>query len=349
MKIHINARAGLGDTVYFLSIVQTLFKNIPSLNVSLICWNAGTELYGTIHKNIKIINANELNKYMGTPDWDKSSAKAESFFSDVIGTVDYYIDLQPLPNYKKETLSVKAKSKIAINPHPDMADFYDTSISSSNKEHMLSTYRRMITSIFNINDFVSPGSYEGTNEIKTKIDKIINLITKGSKQPLLCIHPGAKKIDKLWNVLRWGNLANHLIDKYNFKPVLIGSSLRFTGETPILDIPSCEAIQRLTFDRSFNLAGQTNSILLLTELIRACDIYIGLDTGPTHIAAASGIPVLELFKKESEEQFNAWKAWGEHVTICDTYDIDEISPKKVIKQLETWTVFQNVLKKYSLN
>ena len=349
MKIHINARAGLGDTAYFLSIVQTLFKHIPSLDVSIICWNAGAELYSCTQKNIKIINANDFNKYMGNTNWNESSPKAKSFFKNVIGDVDYYIDLQPLPNYKKETLSVNAKTKIAVNPHPDIANVYDTEISSSNDEHILSTYRKMITSVFNINDFINPGSYKTTTDIKTKIDKIINLIRKDPKQPLLCVHPGAKKTDKLWNVLRWGNLANHLIDNYNFKPVLIGSSLRFTGETPILDIPSCEAIQRLTFDRSFNLAGQTNSILLLTELIRACDLYIGLDTGPTHIAATSGIPTLELFKKESEEQFNAWKAWGEQVAVCDTYNMDEIYPEDVIKQLESWIVFQNVLKKYSHN
>ncbi|MCD6459705.1 glycosyltransferase family 9 protein [bacterium] len=347
MKIHINARAGLGDTVYFISIVQTLFKHIQNLKISIICWNAGVELYSSIHQNIKIINANEFISFMSNANWDEASPKAKSFFNDTIGQSDFYIDLQPLPNYKKETLSVNTKSKIAINPHPDMRCLYDKTISSANGEHILSTYRKMLTSIFNIDDCIEPGNYQGTDEMKTKIDKIISLIKKDKKSPLLCIHPGAKKLDKLWTVLKWGRLINYLIDNYNFKAILIGSSLRFTGKTPILDIPSCDAIQRLTFDRAFNLAGQTNNILLLTELIRKCSLYIGLDTGPTHIASTSGIPTFELFKKESEEQFNTWKAWGKNVTIYDVDDMDDIFTEQAVKKLENWNVFQQLLKKYS--
>ena len=193
MKIHINARAGLGDTVYFLSIVQTLFKHINPLNVSITCWNAGVELYNSIQKNIKTINANEFASYMGEVNWDESSPKAKTFFNDIIGEVDYYIDLQPLPNYRKETLSVNAKTKIAVNPHPDTSALYDKSVCSSDEEHILSTYRRMITSVFNINDFIEPGSYHGTNEMKLKIEKITELLRKDTNCPIIGVHPGAKK------------------------------------------------------------------------------------------------------------------------------------------------------------
>ena len=40
---------------------------------------------------------------------------------------------------------------------------------------------------------------------------------------------------------------------------------------------------------------ETDNLREVTALIAACDIYIGNDTGPMHIAAAVGTPVVALF------------------------------------------------------
>jgi ADP-heptose:LPS heptosyltransferase len=45
----------------------------------------------------------------------------------------------------------------------------------------------------------------------------------------------------------------------------------------------------------FDLAGQT-SLLELSGLIRACDLFISTDSGPYHMAVALGVPTLALFR-----------------------------------------------------
>ncbi len=340
MRIHINARAGLGDSVYFLSILQSLVRKYPDIDISIICWNSGMEMYSAIEAISKLVNANEFIDFMGV-NWKAGSDKSNKFFGQSIGKVDFYIDLQPKESYQQENRAVSAEKRVALNPDDQFKDEYDLSISTEFGEHILDTYRRMLTEVFGVDEFVEPGDIPCTAQIKSKIDKIVALVSKASK-PVVCIHPGAKSKEKLWDVLKWGDVVNWLIDEKKFQPVLIGSSIRFAGKLPILDIPSAEAIQRLSFDRAFNFAGQIDSVLMLTELIRKSKLYIGLDTGPTHIASVLKIPTLELFKKENNLQFETWKIRGENTKIIATDSMSEINSNDLITSLSQWQLFNDI-------
>ncbi len=335
MKIHINARAGLGDTVYFFSIIQTLLRSIENVEISVICWNAAQELFASQLPLRQIINANDLVNVMGK-GWSHTSPRAKKMFADKIGEVDYYIDLQPNQSYMNEVLSINAETRVAINPETSMAQHYDICIQTVSDEHILTTYRRMLSEVFDIKEYVAPGQFASIPELGAKIDQIVSLLLKNEKRPVVCIHPGAKGLEKLWDVLNWGRVVNWLIEERNFQPILLGSSLRFAGMVPILDIPSAQAIQLLSFDKAFDMAGKTDSVLFLVEVIRRAHLYIGLDTGPTHIAAVCGVPTLELFRRESPAQYAAWRAWGDNVRTIVADSMDQINVEQVIDQLQDW-------------
>ncbi|MDX9702942.1 MAG: glycosyltransferase family 9 protein [Candidatus Auribacterota bacterium] len=341
MKIHINARAGLGDTVYFFSIIQTLLKYIKTVDISAICWNTAQELYSSQLPLRQIINANDLVNVMGK-GWSHTSARAKKIFADKIGKVDYYIDLQAKQSYLNETLSVEANTRIAVNPETSMTDYYDVVIRTMPDEHILETYRRMLSEVFGIAQYIEPGRFVEIPELGSKVDRITELLLKKERRPVVCIHPGAKGLEKLWNVLHWGQVVNWLINERNFQPVILGSSLRFAGMSPILDIPSAQAIQLLSYDKALDMAGKTESVLFLIELIRRAQLYIGLDTGPTHIAAVCGVPTLELFKRESPAQYSAWRARGDKVVTIVEDSMDLITPERVIAQLQDWQALKDV-------
>jgi ADP-heptose:LPS heptosyltransferase len=56
----------------------------------------------------------------------------------------------------------------------------------------------------------------------------------------------------------------------------------------------------------FDLAGQT-SLLELTGLIRACDLFISTDSGPYHMAVALGVPTLAIFRGPSRVHYHQEK------------------------------------------
>ena len=105
-----------------------------------------------------------------------------------------------------------------------------------------------------------------------------------SKQMLIGIHPGGNWEYKLWDAGNYAQLANALCKEQN------ASILLFTG-------PDERELQTETakmMDISPILV-ETDNLRHLASLIAACDVYIGNDTGPMHIAAAVDTPVIALF------------------------------------------------------
>ena len=105
-----------------------------------------------------------------------------------------------------------------------------------------------------------------------------------SERLLIGIHPGGNWEYKLWRVEKYAQLATALRKRQN------ASILLFAG-------PNERKLQSQVagmMDTSPILV-ETDNLREVTALIAACDIYIGNDTGPMHIAAAVGTPVVSLF------------------------------------------------------
>ncbi|RMG95356.1 MAG: glycosyltransferase family 9 protein [Chloroflexi bacterium] len=110
-------------------------------------------------------------------------------------------------------------------------------------------------------------------------------------KPLIIMHPGGGENPlqadprKQWPVERFALLGNYLVREYNAQLILVG------GER---DRPLAQAVAGMMHTPVTNWAGRIN----LGELGAVCevaDLYIGNDTGPTHIAAAVGCPTLAIF------------------------------------------------------
>jgi ADP-heptose:LPS heptosyltransferase len=111
------------------------------------------------------------------------------------------------------------------------------------------------------------------------------------EQPLVIMHPGGASnpletnLLKQWPSERFVRLGNHLARHHHARIVLVG------GEA---DRELVTAVSGMMSNPSVDLAGQ----LTLGELGALCevsDLYVGNDTGPTHVAAAVGCATLALF------------------------------------------------------
>ncbi len=118
--------------------------------------------------------------------------------------------------------------------------------------------------------------------IKSFFDSVIPL-----RSPLIAIHPGtsSKTSYKRWFPERYARLADRLIRE-------LKATILFTwgpGESDWV-----KGIQR-NMEESSILGPQTHSLTQLGEVYRNCDLYIGGDTGPMHIASLMGIPVVVIY------------------------------------------------------
>lgn len=91
---------------------------------------------------------------------------------------------------------------------------------------------------------------------------------------------------KQWTSQNWLNVAQHLLN-LNITPIFSGGNA--TDELAYIE----NLISQLP-ETAINLAGKT-SLAELTEIIKNAQLFIGVDTGATHLAASTGIPVIALF------------------------------------------------------
>ncbi|MDD5753183.1 MAG: glycosyltransferase family 9 protein, partial [Methylococcales bacterium] len=91
---------------------------------------------------------------------------------------------------------------------------------------------------------------------------------------------------KQWTSENWLLVARHLLT-VNIMPVFSG------GNTPD-ELAYIENLVTQLPDTVINLAGKT-SLAELTEIIKNAQFFVGVDTGATHLAAATGVPVIALF------------------------------------------------------
>ena len=115
---------------------------------------------------------------------------------------------------------------------------------------------------------------------------------------LVVVHPIARWLLKRWNPRKMAEVIDWLQDEQDCTVVLSnGGSQR--------EIEKVEEI--LGFCR-INPQLLTGGISLgqLAALIQTADCFLGVDTGPMHIAAAVGTPVVSLFGPTSEVNWSPW-------------------------------------------
>lgn len=100
------------------------------------------------------------------------------------------------------------------------------------------------------------------------------------------VNPGAAfGSAKRWYPERFAEVAGHLAAAWNAKIVIFGGP----GETDIAD-----GIERHLAGQCCNFAGKTN-LRELMALIQRCSFFVTNDSGPMHIAAACGVPLVAIF------------------------------------------------------
>lgn len=102
--------------------------------------------------------------------------------------------------------------------------------------------------------------------------------------PFVLLNPAGGWVTKLWHAEKYGQLADRIADELGLVPVISAGP----GDA--------ELVERAV---AASVSGKLKTIELplkaLYESARRAEAYIGGDTGPTHIAAAAGTPVVGIF------------------------------------------------------
>ncbi len=102
--------------------------------------------------------------------------------------------------------------------------------------------------------------------------------------PIVVVAPGSSKPRKIWPVTKFIDVGHRLASSFNAVFVLVGSDV---------ELPLGSAFAAALHRRCANVIGAT-TLLQVYALMKRATLYLGNDTGPKHIAAAAGLPVVEI-------------------------------------------------------
>ncbi len=105
-----------------------------------------------------------------------------------------------------------------------------------------------------------------------------------SERLLIGMHPGGNWEYKLWDAKKYAQLATALSTEKNASILLFAGPNERKLQSQVASMMDTPPI-----------LVETENLREVAALIAVCDVYIGNDTGPMHIAAAVGTPAVALF------------------------------------------------------
>ncbi len=132
------------------------------------------------------------------------------------------------------------------------------------------------------------------------------------RRPYAVIHPFASSPGKAWPAARFIEIAKNL----NLEPVFLAG--------PIDDLEPFGDFQT-----------SRESLRVTKSLLSGASLFIGNDSGPAHIAAAFGIPVVVLFGPSDPV---TWSPWRTESQVLTAPNITDISTADVLTAVESLRV-----------
>lgn len=151
------------------------------------------------------------------------------------------------------------------------------------------------------------------------IEQLLHLNQIHASEKLIAVHLGASDPAKRWPLEKFKELIDLIRENVECRVILVGSPDTLTLSNSL----------NLRFNNSLmNMAGKT-SLAQLISLLKHSHLLISNDSGPVHIAAALGTPVVSIFTR-NQPGINPerWRPLGEKSRFVSVPPDESVSFKK---------------------
>ena len=284
MNILIVKLSAVGDVIHTLPSLAALRRLYPEAHITWAVEEAAADI---------VRNHPDLDRVLVSrrKAWQKAIKRGSlreplrgirTFIADLRDRdYDVVIDFHGLFKSAVLVLLSRGRRKIGYDSFQEMSGlFYSEKIREDMSKHAVDRYLD-----FPLHLGAVPGKREfriATGpENKRKVDEL--LAANGITGPYIAVNPVAYWETKLWAEDRFAALCDRIGASHGLPVVL-------TGQPD----PSLERIRSLSSGEVKNLEGRT-TLKDLAELYRRSLLLITTDSGPMHLAAAMGTPVVALF------------------------------------------------------
>ncbi len=123
--------------------------------------------------------------------------------------------------------------------------------------------------------------------------------------PLIAVHPGSGTWVKQWDNAKWSRVADTLAEQRGAVIILTGGDH---------ELPLCRRIAAQMKNQPIIMAGDT-TLGSLAAIFERCDVVLGADSGPLHLAVAVDAPTVALFGPADPVEFGSWGSRERHQVL----------------------------------
>jgi len=284
--------SAIGDVIHTLPVLNAVRKRYPDAHIAWLVEEAASSIIEghTALNRVLVSKRKSWIKGVAGHSCLDNIREAFSFIKELRDTkYDLILDFQALLKSGILIGLARGRRKIGFDKGMQHQEhsyiFLNERVPPVDMEiHALTRGMMLLKAIGISSDEVEYNIYISDQDRK-KADDLLHQHGKKEYKLLAAINPVAKWETKLWDKAKFAELADRLINQYNARLLFTGS---MEDRELILDI-----ISRMK-RKAYNLAGMT-SLKTLAAVYKKTDFIISTDTGPMHLAAAVGTPVVALF------------------------------------------------------
>ena len=154
------------------------------------------------------------------------------------------------------------------------------------------------------------------------VGALLGALGASEERPLIALHPGSGSPSKNWDLTRWIEVCRDLRARYPCAGFVV-----ITGEA---EHQRFNVIERMFVDAELRHVHVNGASLEdVAHVLRRCDLFLGHDSGVSHLAGACGIPAVVLFGPTVSE---IWAPQNPQVTVVASanFTMDGIQPSLVV-------------------
>jgi ADP-heptose:LPS heptosyltransferase len=319
----------IGDAILCLPTIRGLIKLIPTARVTIVATEVSTQLLKAEFPKLEVISFDAqwqrvVKLTAGSDQSTARSAKAELTKLLKNSGLDTVVIFHP--DLKVNQLIGQLKPRQSFGFTNAGGGFYLTEpvnfLSTGHQVERNFALARKVAATFQLPaPQLSSPSLDGSLPVQLVSDKLAQALIKPGQ--LVVVHPFARFETKAWSTSYWRRVLEYLVS-HHYQPVIIG-----TAADKQLDFP---------------IPGQAadwRGALSLAETAALCQLaklFIGIDSGPGHIAAAVNCPVISIFSSVNEP--SRWAPYPNQakVTILHQPPVDRAGYPLEARELPAATV-----------
>jgi len=299
MRILIVKLSSIGDVVHTLPAAALLRRSLPDAHIAWVVERRA----GAILKDSPVLD--DLIE-IDTRAWRKhmlSSATLDEIRSPLVhlrGSIDIAIDFQGLLKSGLVAKASGAPQRIGFGTdelREKASRFFLTDqVDTSDHKHViaknLALARRAIAGAatdINVDD--SESHYDFPIKVSRDDEQYVEQVISERGSRFAIINPGGGWPTKLWPAQEYGRLADWLHGEHG----LISFITYGPGEEALAQTVASSS--RSAVARPF-----ASTLKQFVALARRAELFVGGDTGPLHLAAASGAPIVGIYGPTSPER-----------------------------------------------